>query len=140
MKTLNALCLLAATLIFPNFVEAAQPKCNVESEGYSPTKLSYEVAGTGRLYLYTGPDEKCLDKKLFVVPGDGLVAHDEFGEKGEWSYVMYVAKNGKDYHGWVSTNRLRFIGAFGNEMLPDAIAFYTKAQEAAKKGKLGRPE
>jgi len=140
MKPLRTLGLLAVTLLISNFAQAAEVKCGAESKGYLDFRLSYEVAGTGRLYLYTGPDEKCLDKSLFVVPGDSLVAYDESGPNGKWSYVMYIAKNGKDYNGWVLTKRLKFTGAFGDGMSPKDIAFFQKAAEAAKNGKLGRPE
>lgn len=139
---LKSIGTLTTILVLAGSANGAEIKCGVEPRDavYLREQLTYEVAGTGRLYLHTGPDEKCLNKKLFVVPGDSLIAYNMYGTNGEWSSVMYVAKDGTDFHGWVLTNRLRFIGASGGNMTPEAFKFYERAAEAAKKGKLGSPK
>lgn len=107
----------------------------MESLTLSP-QLSYEVAGTGRLYFHNAPNEKCINKNIFVIPGDNLSAYQEFGE---WSQVMFVSKTGEMTSGWVITKRLKFIGAFGMEMRSADFKFYTEAAKKAEAGKLGSP-
>jgi hypothetical protein len=138
LKTISA---IATVLLFSNDVYGAQVACGVDPNDavINNEQLWYEVAGSGRLYLYSGPDEKCLNKTLFVIPGDGLIAYKEYGNYGEWSSVTYTSKSGKTADGWVHTKRLRFTGASGRDMTPEKIKFYEKAAESAKKGKLGRP-
>ncbi len=114
-------------------------KGDVPEEVVLAERYQYKVAGTGRLHLHTGPSEKCINKKVLVIPGDDLVAFTEAGENGEWTSVMYMAKNGDDYSGWVRTERLRFMGAMGGNMSPETIRFYQKAAKAAADGKLGSP-
>ncbi len=97
--------------------------------------LGYEVAGNGRLYFYTAPNEACADKKVFVIPHDRLIANQEFGA---WTWVDYTAKNGDITSGWVSTERLKFIGTEGYTA-PDRAAFFEKAAKAAQAGRLGSP-
>lgn len=122
-------------------VQSAAPACHakVADEIRLSEQYQYEVAGSGRLYFHTAPNASCTDKHVFVVPGDRLVAYSESGAKSEWTSVMYVAKNGQDYSGWVRTERLRFTGAFGANMTPESMKFYEKAAKEAKAGKLGAP-
>jgi hypothetical protein len=69
---------------------------------------SNKVIGEGRLYFYTAPNNGCRSKDIFVVPGDELITYTEF--KG-WYSVMYVnPKTGKDYDGWVRSERLKMTG------------------------------
>ena len=97
--------------------------------------LGYEVAGTGRLYFHFAPTEHCVDKKIFVVPRDRLVAYEEYGS---WTWVAYKSKGDKSYEGWVYTSRLKFVGTEGNTD-PNDLRFYEKAMKAANAGKLGSP-
>jgi len=138
LKTIST---IATALLLSNAAYGAQITCGVDPNDAvsNDRQLWYEVAGSGRLYLYSGPDEKCLNKDLFVVPGDTLISYKDYGKDGEWSSVMYTSKSGKSVDGWVHTKRLRFTGASSRDMTPEAIKFYEKAAEAAKKGKLGRP-
>ena len=70
---------------------------------------TYQVAGKGRLYFYTAPDKSCRSKDIFVIPNDKLVVHAEF--KG-WYSVMYInPRTGKDYDGWVRSERLKLVGS-----------------------------
>lgn len=133
--SLFTLALLAASPV----LAADICKGDVPEEVVLAERYQYKVAGTGRLHLHTGPSEKCINKKVFVIPGDDLVAFTEAGENGEWTSVMYMAKNGDDYSGWVRTERLRFMGAMGGNISPETIRFYQKAARAAADGKLGSP-
>ena len=129
------LCILA------HAAHAAEPACGekVEDEGHLSERYTYQVAGKGRLYLHSAPNAKCLDKTLFVIPGDRLVAYSVYGNNEEWSNVTYTNKDGDDFSGWVYTNRLMFTGAFGMHMTPEKAKYYDKAARAAKAGKLGAP-
>ena len=81
-----------------------------EASLFSPVG-GYKVIGEGRLYFYSSPDKNCRTKDVFVVPSDELIAYTEY--KG-WYFVMYVnPKTGKDYDGWVESNRLKFTGTMG---------------------------
>jgi len=97
--------------------------------------LGYVVAGTGRLYFHTEPSSTCIQKDIFVVPGDSLTSR---ADSGDWSKVEYLARNGEYYEGWVVSNRLAFTGTVGNTDEKD-FAFYDKAAKDAKAGKLGSP-
>lgn len=122
---------------FPSFavgVSCKEPP-QIANFELSP-RLTYEVAGTGRLYFHVAPNEKCINKNIFVIPGDNLNAYAEFGE---WSQVMFVSKTGEMIDGWVITKRLKFTGAFGMEMPSADLKFYTEAVKAANAGKLGSP-
>ncbi|MDB5745734.1 MAG: hypothetical protein JWP72_582 [Massilia sp.] len=137
-KTLSMLTFVLAVC---NVAQAAGSICTSEPADriHLDERYSYKVAGTGRLYIHTGPDKKCLDKNVFVVPGDKLVAYAEYGQKGEWSSVMYTSKTGQDYAGWVLTERLMFEGAFGQNTTPEKVKYYEKAAMSAKAGKMGSP-
>lgn len=108
-------------------------------EYFLSEQYSFRVAGSGRLHLHTAPDDRCIDKKVFVVPGDRLNALTVSGKKGEWVSVTYYAKNGDDVSGWVKTDRLMFTGASGMNMTPEKASYYTEAARKAKLGKLGLP-
>jgi hypothetical protein len=93
---------------------AAKAVCNsiskqVENEEvfFSPP-ATHEVIGDERLYFYTAPNDNCRSKDVFVIPGDTLITYTEF--KG-WYSVMYInPKTGKDYDGWVRSERLKRTG------------------------------
>jgi len=69
------------------------------------------VVGKGRLYFYNAPSNECPMKRVFVVPGDVLTVYKSFDG---WANVMYIAKNGDDFMGWVLENRIKEIGQYGN--------------------------
>ncbi len=104
-----------------------------------PETHQFKVAGKGRLYFHFAPDERCIDKKTFVIPGDALLAHKIAGANAEWVSVNFTAKNGDEFSGWVESKRLMFVGAFGANMSLEDAADYKKAAAAAKAGKLGMP-
>jgi len=138
----KAAALFTLTLLTgaPALAQAADVcKAEVPEEIILVERYQYKVAGTGRLHLHTAPYDKCINKKVFVIPGDSLTAYTEAGPNGEWTSVMYIAKNGDDYSGWVRTERLQFVGAMGGDMSPGKIKFYEKAAKEAAAGKLGSP-
>ncbi|MET3108503.1 hypothetical protein AAKU67_003051 [Oxalobacteraceae bacterium GrIS 2.11] len=66
------------------------------------------VIGKGRLQFYSAPDEQCLIKDRFVIPGDTL---DAYLRHGNFTKVLYMnPKTGKEAQGWVLTTRLKETG------------------------------
>lgn len=132
--------LLFLGLLAGNFAFAAPAVCDktVEEARLGETH-SYDVAGEGRLYFHTAPNAACINKKVFVIPGDYLSAHTVAGKNAEWVSVNYMAKDGEDYSGWVKADRLKFTGASGSNMNDNKLKFYKKAMAAAKAGKMGVP-
>lgn len=129
--------MFSSFVFFPVFAVGVNCKAPSQMEGvHLSPRLTYEVAGTGRLYFHTAPNEKCISKNIFVIPGDQIVAYEE---SGEWSSVAFFSKTGETTDGWVMTKRLKFMGAFGMDMTPEEFKFYTEAAKAAKAGKLGSP-
>ena len=82
---LKSFFVLSASLFIINTASAAKPACELDPrmEGHLSKNYAYEVAGSGRLYFYSAPGEKCIDKKVFVIPGDNLTAYTEFGTDGK---------------------------------------------------------
>lgn len=100
------------SLSTPSFAE--QGACSnistqAEKEGaFLNPPTSHEVIGNGRLYFYNAPNDSCRSKDIFVIPGDSLIAYTKFNE---WLSVMYInLKTGKDYSGWVKSDRLKITG------------------------------
>jgi hypothetical protein len=99
----------------------------------------FEVAGKGRLYFHSAPNDLCITKKVFVIPGDRLDAISVFGKHAEWVYVNYEPKEADMVSGWVKAERLMFTGASGVNMTEEKHKYFTKAAAAAKAGKMGVP-
>lgn len=124
-----------------NLSMAADVACNgkgVEEE-YLSERYSFDVAGSGRLHFHTAPDARCIDKQVFVIPGDLLTGYSIVEGSKEWVFVMYIKKNGMTVNGWVKADRLKFTGASGPDMSPEHAAHYTEAARKAQAGKLGLP-
>ena len=106
-------------------------KVSLEAGEYRPP-LEAKVIGQGRLHFHSGPSAACVNKKLYVIPGDGLTVYAS-SEDG-WTQVMYIAKDGEDYTGWVENKRLllgKHYGASGAE-LPDEVAAFIQRHEACE--------
>ena len=66
------------------------------------------VAGKGRLVLHTAPAVHCQTEKLFVIPGDKLIAYTEYAG---YTAVLYLhPKTGREADGWVASSRLSPTG------------------------------
>ncbi|MFZ5273772.1 hypothetical protein [Enterobacter asburiae] len=88
--------------------------CNVENEKaesdmaiIESDQSGYEVIGLGRVYFYSSPNNACKDSSVFIIPGDRVNA---YGDYKDFTYVMYFSKRGKEYHGWVKSERLHPTG------------------------------
>ena len=79
-------------------------------DNYRPP-LEGKVIGNKKLYLYTAPDSQCKMKGIFVIKGDSLTVYNPY--KG-WLNVLYVAKDGEDYIGWILSKQVKIIGQYGN--------------------------
>jgi len=104
---------------------------SLEAGEYRPP-LEARVIGQGRLHFHSAPNAACVNKTLYVIPGDGLTVYAS-SEDG-WAQVMYIAKGGEDYTGWVDEKRLllgKHYGASGAE-LPDEVAAFIQRHEACE--------
>jgi hypothetical protein len=111
---------IALIILFVSSVaEAEQSACdkitsqteNVQSFLNPPS--SYKVIGERRAYFYSAPHENCRSKDIFVVTGDDLIAYTEY--KGWYSVSYANPKTGKDYDGWVKSERLKRTGSIRPE-------------------------
>ena len=73
--------------------------------------LEGKVIGNKKLYFYTAPDLQCKMKGIFVIKGDSLTVYSPYKN---WLYVIYIAKDGEDYMGWVWSKQVKIIGQYGN--------------------------
>ena len=48
---------------------------------------------------------------VFVVTGDVLTVYKSIGG---WANVMYIARNGDDFMGWVLESRIMEVGQYGH--------------------------
>lgn len=89
--------------------QAIGKNINIESEValFSPPVL-HRVIGEGRLYFYSEPNENNIIKDIFVIPGDELIAYEDYN--GWYSVMYFNKKTGKNYEGWVKSKRLKWIG------------------------------
>lgn len=75
--------------------------------------LSATVTGSKRAYFYSAPASQCIEKRVFVVPGDTVTVYKSYKT---WYQVMYVSgKTGEDFEGWVAEGRLRLDGHLGGD-------------------------
>nr|BFD40789.1 hypothetical protein FFPRI1PSEUD_22880 [Pseudomonas sp. FFPRI_1] len=99
---------------------------SLEAGEYRPP-LEAKVIGEGRLHFHSGPDAACKNNKLYVIPGDGLTVYAS-SDKG-WAQVMYIAKDGEDYTGWVEEKRLQLGGHYGGTQLPAEVTAFIQRHE-----------
>jgi hypothetical protein len=71
-----------------------------------------KVIGTGRVHFHKAPDEACANKKIFVIPGDSLNIYAGL-EDESWLEVIFIAKDGEDYTGWVRADRVEIGVPYG---------------------------
>ncbi|HEV3428142.1 MAG TPA: hypothetical protein VG320_09730 [Paraburkholderia sp.] len=118
MVTLGAI--LAVTAITPSFGQSVNGKpwpvqqsarCAAvndeaakDSVPYESAQSGYTVAGAGRLQFFYAPAADCEMKGVFVIPGDQLVADEEYAEFAAVTYVN--PKTGEKVEGWVEGRRL----------------------------------
>lgn len=76
---------------------------NAKGISFDNTDNVFKVGGQGRLQFYSAPDKKCLEKGVFVIPGNSLYAYVEY--HGYYS-VMYLSDDGDQITGWVEKGRL----------------------------------
>lgn len=86
-----------------DFCQKTASNANAKGVRFDNTDNVYRVAGSGRLQFYSAPDGQCVEKDVFVVPGDKLYAYVEYGK---YYSVMYVANDGNQANGWVEKFRL----------------------------------
>ncbi|MFW0697829.1 hypothetical protein [Pantoea sp. R13S299] len=104
IKFLCALVLSLPLMANANdFCQNLSSEANNKGVNFDNTDNVYKVGGKGRLYFYSAPDEKCIEKEVFVVPGNELYAYVEYEN---YYSVMYVTNDGNQVDGWVKKDRL----------------------------------
>jgi hypothetical protein len=86
-----------------DFCQQMATNANAKGVRFDNTDNVYRVGGSGRLQFYSAPDGRCVEKDVFVVPGNELYAYVEYGK---YYSVMYVANDGNQANGWVEKERL----------------------------------
>lgn len=66
------------------------------------------IVGNGHAYFYSAPDEKCINRHVFLVPNDLLNAYVEY--RGFTSVIYFHPKTGVETTGWMKTLRLKSTG------------------------------
>ena len=94
---------------------ALDEKANAEAGSYRPP-VEGKIIGQGRAYFHSAPNSACITRKVFVVPGDGLTVYAST-EDG-WAQVMYIAKDGDDFTGWLEENRVELGQHYGGDPAP----------------------
>lgn len=82
---------------------------NAVDDNYRPP-LYGKVIGNKKLYFYSSPDVQCKMDGVFVIKGDSLTIYKPYKD---WLNVMYIAKDGEDYMGWVSAKQVKVNGQYG---------------------------
>lgn len=100
-------------LLLQHISSSAAMYCDVSGdENYNsqiylyPIGSLYTVIGRGRLFFYSAPDERCIQKEIFIIPGDQMNAYTEYSD---FISVMYIDAHGKDTEGWVKRDRLQEV-------------------------------
>jgi len=66
-----------------------------------------KVIGSGKIGFYSAPNAECKIKGLYVVKGNYLTVYKSY--KG-WVNVMYLAKSGEDFIGWLPESKVKIVG------------------------------
>jgi len=106
--------------------EALSDNVSLEAAEYRPP-LEAKVIGEGRLHFHSGPNAVCMNKKVYVIPNDSLTVYAS-SDSG-WAQVMYIAKDGQDFTGWVEEKRLKLLGHYGANELPADVSAFVKRHE-----------
>jgi len=94
---------LPLTVFANNACQSLNDAANAKGMHFDNTDNVYKVGGSGRLQFFSAPDGRCVEKDVFVVPGNELYAYVQYGE---YYSVMYVANDGNQANGWVKKERL----------------------------------
>jgi hypothetical protein len=69
-----------------------------------------KVIANGKIRLYSAPNTNCEIKDVHIPKGSYLPVYQSY--RG-WINVMYIAKDGKDFIGWLPDNKAKIIGQYG---------------------------
>ena len=76
---------------------------------YSPIE-SGKITGSGKVYFYKSPDERCKSTNLFLIPNDSVVIYESTGDS-KFEFVMFITKGGNYVYGWVESKNIRHTGS-----------------------------
>lgn len=69
-----------------------------------------KVIASGEIRLYSAPNTSCEIKDAHIFQGNYLTVYQSY--KG-WINVMYIAKDGKDFIGWLPDSKTKIMGQYG---------------------------
>ncbi|HMW47006.1 MAG TPA: hypothetical protein PK011_02650 [Marinagarivorans sp.] len=88
--------------------EAILKKAQEEQALIPGYQAMHTISGKTRAYFHSAPANTCINKQLFLVPGDSVVAYADYQE---FTSVLYIhPKTGVETEGWVLTQRLKATG------------------------------
>ncbi len=70
-----------------------------------------KVIANGQIRLYGAPNTGCEIQDAHIFQGNYLTVYQSY--KG-WINVMYIAKDGIDFIGWLPDNKAKIIGQYGH--------------------------
>lgn len=71
----------------------------------SHEKNHYQVSGARHAWFYSAPSPECINKKIFVIPGDRVSVQRQIIKNGV-SYATYYAQDRQIIQGWLKTDQL----------------------------------
>lgn len=86
------------------YCDAILKKSDIEQGYIDRSRNNFEVISNGRLYFYSAPDDLCMQKESFLVPGDQVVGYSEYNG---FLFVAYFKKNGDSVDGWLKIDQLK---------------------------------
>lgn len=68
----------------------------------------HTISGAGRAYFHSAPADTCINKQLFLAPGDSVIAYADYQE---FASVLFLhPKTGAETQGWILSRRLKTTG------------------------------
>jgi hypothetical protein len=105
---LTAICFLVSTVAFATDCTTLDQQGNEKGIRVPESNAVIETIGQGRVQFYSGPDESCAMKGIFILPHEQLTA---YGTYLGFTSVMYMnPKTGNDVEGWIKSSRVKYTG------------------------------
>lgn len=85
------------------------------------TKYAFKVQGLKgtRVHFHSAPSKYCVNKNLFIIPNDSVIAYQEFiNENQQWFYAKYIDKDGNDHDGWFLQENFKLSGSISTNLTP----------------------
>ncbi|MFD0912620.1 lysozyme inhibitor LprI family protein [Methylophilus luteus] len=74
-----------------------------------------QLLGNTTAFLYSAPNRNCKLKNANVAQSSYFTVYG-LNKGHDWAYVMYIAKNGDDFMGWLPMSDIKIIGPYGSNV------------------------